>query len=1237
MKNVEKSSGILRSSTPESGGANPRLAPVFGVVKNNIDPTRTGRIQVYIADFGSKNPDDSSSWCTVSFMSPFYGFVKPNAPNTEYGNYTTTPSSYGLWNSPPDIGTTVICIFVNGDLNYGFYIGCVPQAEALHMVPAIGASDNIIINTQGEGNGYGGASRLPVTNINGNNPKIADSVNFLQQPKPVHSYVAMIMNQQGLIRDSLRGPISTSAQRESPSRVGWGISTPGRPIYEGGLTDETVIGAVNEGVDPSSLRVVSRRGGHSIVLDDGDIIGRDQLVRIRSAAGHQILMSDDGQTLFIVHSNGQSYIELGKEGTIDMYSTNSFNVRTQGDINLHADNDINFHAAKKFNLYAEDINITSGKSTNQIVGTNFTSYTKGTFTHKIDDSMSMFAKGESSYASSSTMYINGSVINLNTGSTSVVPQVVQPITFLAHTDTLYDKVKGYAAAPAKLLSITSRAPAHMPWANAGQGVNVQTSNDASTELPESPISEVDNLNNEAYSTPVTNEVTPEILSSVPPLNPISTNIDATVTSGIVSAVSINAATGLANFAVKNGAGIVPTTQGNLASIGKLAFVPEQLEKAGILKPGSSSLVNKLINSGATIKTALPDNLFTGKNGITNLESFVNNTDVQVNTQVTVLQQAETDLINAGVLTGLEDGTSVAGVVMATSSAGVENVVSTLKTNTSFKTPTVPNVPNISTVSGIPNAGILNSIKTAVKLGNKAAKLAKTGVGPMSSISSAANFASNTNQEPTKLTRGPSAAAFGSILNSFKPLQVGVPQNLTEISNQQTAKTVASAAGGNQQTAQAVLGAVGQVTGVPIKQITKYFNDIVNSKDPGKTLKATGGLLNTVGKFTGDKSLRQLGTVANSSAGVFNSINKLNTAKNPTQTGNAVSSLLRDFGNISNAIGNPELSKSFREINTVVRAGTNAVNSIAKLNSSTNPAQAIRNVTGVVSSIGRIGSALGEPNLARSANTVNSVLNSTGQILRSADIIAGNKNPSTSVNEISKIVNSVNRISSVLTNSNKSTGLNALPGGQHSTGLVLNKITGKIPLPGTNKVSSAINNLSTATKNNISIENAKTFTEDRLNTDEVTDPKTTIKTVSASELPEAEAAQLNAALSAVSKVSANPVKLPTFALNTNNRTGVEQQIKSLLGNSKIPLPNFTGSGPSDIAKTSLEKSIQSSNALSLNFSELIKQNEAVEAAKKEYYEIESTFPPGDPAIDEARNRWLTLKQNLDNQFKAIINV
>lgn len=491
-EDIQKPKGPTKRSSPFSGGANPRLAPVIGIVKDNSDSTRSGQIKVYLRDNSGLDPDDYRNWRRVSFLSPFYGLTRPDSPNTGEGTYKGNSSSYGMWFSPPDIGTQVMCIFADGDLNTGFYIGCIPEPDALHMVPAIGSSTYIVPN-KGETKKYGDSARLPVTNINSNNKEFTNTSKYLTAAKPIHSYVAATMWQQGIIRDPIRGPIGTSAQRENISRVGFGISTPGRPIYEGGYDDTSVASNLSEDKNPQ-LKVVARRAGHSFVMDDGDVVGQDNLVRIRTALGHQIMMSDSGQTLMILHANGQSYIELGKEGTVDVYSTNSVNVRTQGDLNLHADNNINIHATKNLNIQAENLHINSDKEIKVRAGTNFSQYTMGKHTVKADGPLSMYSQGDISMASGAQAFVNGSKVLLNSGKTGTNPATVPSIDKIDHTDTLFDNDKGFLAAPNKLKSITSRAPAHAPWANAGQGVNVQTSTSAEKKLPSNTKGPVSRLN-----------------------------------------------------------------------------------------------------------------------------------------------------------------------------------------------------------------------------------------------------------------------------------------------------------------------------------------------------------------------------------------------------------------------------------------------------------------------------------------------------------------------------------------------------------------------------------------------------------------------------------------------------------------------------------------------------------------------------------------------------------------------
>lgn len=681
-----KARGSTRASKPDAGRANIYTTPVLGVVKDNFDPTRTGRLRVYISDFSGLDPDNATNWTTVRYMSNFFGSVRPTSGSSpeEYGSFLRNPSSYGEWHAPPDIGTTVICIFVNGDINYGFYIGCVPESELLHMVPAVGASlaeqnEQIKCNNESEATTYGGSIRLPTTNINTNNTAITNEANYLTQTKPVHSYTAAIMEQQGIIRDPVRGPISSSASREAASRVGWGVSTPGRPIYEGGYTDENIKDNLSAN-NAAGLRIIGRRGGHSIVMDDGDIEGNDQLVRIRTSKGHQILMSDDGQTLMILHSNGQSYVELGKEGTVDVYSTNSINLRTQGDLNLHADNNLNIHATKDLNIHAENMNVTTKKSLKQSVGLNWTTSALGLISAKATGALSLQATGVASLASTAVTFINGGIINLNTGKSPVSALSVDPVPLTAHPDTLFNQKTGFTTAPGKLLSITSRAPAHAPWEYAGKGVAVQTDLTAQSQMPMSPSS----LVSAAVSAGLNAGVVPASIAtavSSPTINEISEQLSDSSTLGMIATTAQDAITGPYKDAITKGAEIVNTGTVNVAVAGMFTQTPEQLVNSGVLKPGADRLINSITNTGGNITQSMPSTLFTGAPGAEDLPSYVRNVQSQTEYVVTNMRQSEKTLVNAGVITGKEAPEQVAGLVYATSRNSASTVINTVTQQT----------------------------------------------------------------------------------------------------------------------------------------------------------------------------------------------------------------------------------------------------------------------------------------------------------------------------------------------------------------------------------------------------------------------------------------------------------------------------------------------------------------------------------------------------------------------------
>ena len=1261
-EDVFKAKGPLKSSKPSSGGGSTLEYPVIGVVKDNIDPTRSGKIRVQIEGATNSQSDNGDGWKTVQFLSTYFGMVKPTAGQEGNGDYVSNPSAYGQWQSPPDIGTKVLCVFAEADPSRGFYIGCVVEPEAMQMVPAIGSSDNVVPN-EGEAQGLAGAARLPVTSINTNNKATADSTNYLDAPKPVHSYTASIMSQQGIIRDPIRGPISSSASREAVSRVGWGVATPGRPIMEGGYNDENL----PENLDSKNqeqLKVTARRGGHSIVMDDGDIIGRDQLIRIRTALGHQIMMSDDGQTLMILHSNGQSYIELGKEGTVDIFSTNSFNVRTQGDINFHADQHINFHATENMNIQAKNLHINTEEDFKMRSGKKLQLYSVEDFTVKSLGAAAIKSDGQASLHSSGTTYINGSKINLNTGKSSVNPPKVPIITLISQTDTLHDEQKGFIAAPGKMLTVTTRTPAHYPWTNAGQGVDVKSTLDATKSLPVTPSSSVQKANQEGIASGATPPAIATV-ASAPDTKTISKSMDKTVTNAVMGSVATSAATGPTKAAVTSGSAIVSTSSSSSTSsrtvtsadgtvttttssssstkvvaVGAFAQTPTQMVNAGVLKPGADTLINGLAQkTGATPESIMPKQLFTGKPGAQDLTKFVADTTAQTKAVVDNMQKAQTVLSKAGVLTGKEASTQVAGLVTAGATVGVKATVDAVKSvsgiaitgaNTPLATVSDPlagltgiagvggaNIPGITSQvpgslgqatkalaaigAGAAAAGLANKLGGLGGISNSVKGLSK-GLGGLKGLGGKLGglFGGGGGDGPSftdlvESVKGPAGAAFTSIRDSLKPLQAGVPQNLTAIAKA-TAATVAG-----------IASSESGISGSGSDLLKSFIgeNNITSITDLNELLDN-----NTVAGITGSfKQIKaQIGSIgdglSSQSADLINQFGALSD----NATGGINSDLLTQFG--GNAVATvTSLTKALTNTPTLINGIPDNLGSIV------NPMNTLNNifndintdVTGIKSTLPLVPS-----NFEDAINNINSAVKDISGISGAASAIAKGD-----MTELSNAANAIQSGASAAMSSALASGINNLPGGAKAISAVMNNAEGaNNSLPGTEMLGDVVKNLQTSAINEVgkTVDGITNSINSKLGG--VLGKEGGLTNLISSALPLGKAAGLLSGLSALGAGGPAKIKLPTISFNTFDRLGVDSQVKTLLSNPKIPLPNLVGEIKAGVVNQ-VEQLIKKNKDAFKIFDELENWDQKIKEATDKLYEAEINLPAGDRGIATAQ--------------------
>ena len=470
---IQRSRGVPSNYKQDRGGVPSEFGPFKGIVKNNVDPTRSGRLQVYIEVFSGGSPDDPTKWTTVSYLPSFFGSTQPNiTPGVGAGTYPGNQNSYGMWFTPPDIGITVLCVFANGDRQLGYYIGVVPDNGIGAMVPAIAGSNKYITGNKNQETYFAEAPLLPVTEINTTNAAVINSGRFFDQERPVQAVVAGAMFQQGLAKDPERGPIRSSSQRETPSAV-FGISTPGIPIYQGGMKPNDIRQKIqNNELKPQDAQVIGRMGGHTLVMDDGDLEGNNALFRLRTPKGHQITMNDSGNFFYLTHANGQTWLEIGAEGTVDVFSTNSINMRTKGDINFHADRDINMYAAGNIQVKSEksttmeavtDFNISSQKD--------FKIYSKATIGVKADGSMAL-QSAEGSWNGGESLLFTAGGIDLN-GPTAPSVTAPTPIAVIKLDDTKFSTSKGWEVDPDALTTIVPRAPTHEPYPYHNLGVDVK--------------------------------------------------------------------------------------------------------------------------------------------------------------------------------------------------------------------------------------------------------------------------------------------------------------------------------------------------------------------------------------------------------------------------------------------------------------------------------------------------------------------------------------------------------------------------------------------------------------------------------------------------------------------------------------------------------------------------------------------------------------------------------------------
>lgn len=267
-----------------------------GIVVDNNDDRGMGRLKINISKFypGEEktgeniDPDEflGAVWCRT--MSPFGGTTAATGRGGVRSSGLTAPA--------PAVGTEVLVAF-SGDSDKGIVLGVLPEESRNGSIagPQAGFSNN--------------GTFTVVEEVD----RTRDTENTRPPPHPQ----AENLSEQGLLQDRIRGLNFSNPRRENASRV-FGMSTP---------------------------------DGHAIIMDDGNFEDQSfDLIRIRTSSAGQILMDDTNGLIYIISQNGKTWIEMNRNGDLDVYSEKSINFATEGNFNVQAGGEINMESKLGFNM-----------------------------------------------------------------------------------------------------------------------------------------------------------------------------------------------------------------------------------------------------------------------------------------------------------------------------------------------------------------------------------------------------------------------------------------------------------------------------------------------------------------------------------------------------------------------------------------------------------------------------------------------------------------------------------------------------------------------------------------------------------------------------------------------------------------------------------------------------------------------------------------------------------------------
>lgn len=341
---------------------NPKFTGLtVGTVVDTDDPQQTGRLKILVPSYGDRPNVKKEDLPWARYVSPLGGITSGIArgPEQDEGQGAV---AYGFWNIPK-VGAAVIVSCIDGSPAARLWIGCLHTERLNNTLP----HGRFMQQDDGELSGPLDSTEQPIEPLYSNMTNaFGGRLNNYEWRTRGGDYTATA-TADNYYRDDLFCKVPDA--KDQPVKTKDGNTTNIRQGYA-----QSQINRTTKNYD-SQVYSWTTPGFHSISMDDRPENCR---MKFRTTAGHQIILDDTNERIYINTPDGNSWVELDQDGNIDVYSSVKVNVRTDGDINLTAAKSIRMYAGEAIHMYTANMHIETSENYNVLVGTEGKITTGGT-------------------------------------------------------------------------------------------------------------------------------------------------------------------------------------------------------------------------------------------------------------------------------------------------------------------------------------------------------------------------------------------------------------------------------------------------------------------------------------------------------------------------------------------------------------------------------------------------------------------------------------------------------------------------------------------------------------------------------------------------------------------------------------------------------------------------------------------------------------------------------------------